>query len=285
MRMFRRRARNDYDSNYDPNYQDRGYDDRSYDGRSNDPNYTNGNDNDGYDADGRTAATPAAGIRRAYGDSPTATTARTERPMPTRTERTTTATADQALDDGRRWHHGPTRAVVTLLAAAVAGLLAWVTTNISDKSTGGYWAVYGILAGAGLVMALSQVIGGWTKRGRPTFSPTVFLVAFVPTAVAVLWIMAFHQPHMTLWRGNVTNWSGDLGITGLVRDMGRDLLPMLCFGLGLVFGFCFDTTGAMRRAAMSTATTATRRAPVDRSADEPLARDREAAREQQTTVR
>jgi len=195
-----------------------------------------------------------------------------------------------AVDDGRRWHHGPTRALVTLLAAGIAGLLAWTTTNINDKTTGGYWAVYGILAGAGLVMALSQVLGGWTKRGKPTFSPTVFLVAFVPTALAVLWITVFNQPHTGLWRGHVTNWSQDLGIAGLVKDMG-DLLAMLGFGLGLVFGFCFDTTGVRRPAAAAPpARREVRRAPTDTTADEPIARDRDPERveqrdDQETVVR
>src|SRR5215831_1077584 len=165
------------------------------------------------------------------------------------------------VDDGRRWHHGPTRAVVTLIAAGVAGLLAWVTTKIGDGSTGGYWAVYAILAGAGLVMAVSQLIGGWTKRGRPTFSPTVFVIAFIPTAIAVLWITVFHQPHSTLWRGHVITWSHDLGITSVVQAMGGNLLTMLAFGLGLVFGFCFDSTGAVRRALPPPGTT-TRRRPV-----------------------
>jgi hypothetical protein len=189
----------------------------------------------------------------------------------------TTTTAPDATDDGRRWHHGPTRALTTLLAAGVAGLLAWVTTNISDKSTGGYWAVYGILAGAGLVMALSQVIGGWTKWGRPSFSPTVFLLAFVPTLIAAGWILLFHQPHATLFRGDITNWSGDLGITGLVKDLGGGLLTMLAFGLGLVLGFCFDTTGA-RRLATSPAAASWRTAPPDTDADQPIARERETVR-------
>jgi len=178
------------------------------------------------------------------------------------------------VDDGRRWHHGPTRAVVTLIAAGVAGLLAWVTTKIGDGSTGGYWAVYAILAGAGLVMAVSQLIGGWTKRGRPTFSPTVFVIAFIPTAIAVLWITVFHQPHSTLWRGHVTTWSHDLGITSFVQAMGGNLLTMLAFGLGLVFGFCFDSTGVVRRALPPPGTT-TRRGPVDEEADRPLARERD----------
>jgi hypothetical protein len=183
--------------------------------------------------------------------------------------------------DGRRWHHGPTRALVTLIAVGVAGLLAWLTTNISDKSTGGYWAVYGILAGAGLVMALSQVVGGWTKWGRPSFSPTVFLLAFVPTAVAIVWIMVFHQPHSTLFRGHVTNWSGDLGIAGFVRDMGGDLLTIVSFGLGLVFGLCFDTTRVPRRTGAVEAPVA-RPVPAETDADQTLTRDHEP---EPTTVR
>src|SRR5262245_31061874 len=187
------------------------------------------------------------------------------------------------MDDGTRWHHGPTRAVMTLLGVGVVGLLAWTTTTFSDSSSGGYWAGYGILAGAGLVIALSQLLGGWTKWGRPTFSPTVFLIAFVPTAIAVGWIMVFHQPHSTLWRGHITNWSGDLGIAGFVEDMGGDLLTMLSFGLGLVFGFCLGTRPAPRRTTQPPAT-GTRRMAADTDgthADEPLTRERMRGRVQE----
>jgi hypothetical protein len=251
MRIFSRRARNDEYDNYD-----------RYDGSANGDRTTT------------TASTtpPSTAIQRAYADRPApATTAETGPAMAETTETT------GPVDDGRRWHHGPTRAIVTLLAAAVAGLLAWTTTKIGHNSTGGYWAIYGILAGAGLVMALSQLIGGWTKWGRPTFSPTVFLLAFVPTAIAVGWILIFHQPHSTLWRGSVTNWSGDFGIAGFVKDMGGPLLTMLSFGLGLVFGFCFDTTPALRRRGMPTGAT-TRRMPADTDADAPIARERETVR-------
>ena len=41
-----------------------------------------------------------------------------------------------------------------------------------------------------------------------------------PDAIAVGWILVFHQPHSTLWRGHVTNWSSDIGIAGIVKDMG-----------------------------------------------------------------
>src|SRR6266536_3278947 len=209
---------------------------------------------------------------------------RDARTTPERDDRSAYATGpgSAATDDGRRWHHGPARALMTLLGVGVAGLLAWLTTNISDTSTGGYWAAYGILAGAGLVMALSQLLGGWTKWGRPSFSPMVFLLAFVPTLVAVGWIFVFHQPHSTLFRGHIMNWSGDIGIRGFVDDMGGELLTMFAFGLGLVFGFCFDTTGA-RRAMPPAREPVRQRAPADTDADQPMAREREPARERETT--
>jgi len=254
MRIFSRRARNDDYDNYE--------------------RYDRTADRDG-DGTTTTASTtpPSTAIQRAYADRPARTTTAETAPTMAQTTETT-----EPVDGGRRWHHGPTRAIVTLLAAAVAGLLAWTTTTIGHNTTGGYWAVYGILAGAGLVMALSQLIGGWTKWGRPTFSPTVFLLAFVPTAIAVGWILVFHQPHSTLWRGNVTNWSGDLGIASFVKDMGGPLLTMLSFGLGLVFGFCFDTTPSLRRRGLATAAT-TRRVPVEADADDPIARERMRERE------
>jgi hypothetical protein len=174
----------------------------------------------------------------------------------------------------RPWH-GPTRAVMTLLAVGVAGLLAWLTTNISDTSTGGYWAQWGILAGAGLVMALSQLLGGWTKWGMPRLSAPVFLLAFVPTLIAVGWILLFHQPHSTLFRGHFVSWSRDLGIDGFVKDM-DEVLAVLSFGLGLVFGFSFDTTGA-RRPVAATPEPAAEPVPAETDADQPIAREREVA--------
>ena len=58
--------------------------------------------------------------------------------------------------------YGLTRGTVTLLGAAVAGLLIWLATQINDHSTGGYWAVYGLIAAAGLTMA--------RRAGNETFN-------------------------------------------------------------------------------------------------------------------
>ena len=85
--------------------------------------------------------------------------------------------------------YGLTRATTTLIAAAVGGLLIWFATQINDKHVGGFWAVYGLIAGAGLLMALSQLLGGWTKWGMPRLSASFLLIAFVPIAIVALWIV------------------------------------------------------------------------------------------------
>jgi hypothetical protein len=138
--------------------------------------------------------------------------------------------------------YGLTRATVTLIAAAVAGLLIWFATQIGTSSNGDYWAAYGVIAAAGLVMALSQLLGGWTKWGWPRISLHVFVWAFIPAAIAVLWIVVFHQPHHGLGRNHFRKWSNDIGIDGFVRDF-KNYIGVLAFALGLVFGYSFDTTG------------------------------------------
>src|SRR5919204_5233332 len=171
--------------------------------------------------------------------------------------------------------YGLTRATTTLIAAGVAGLLIWFATQLNHRHEAGYWGIVGLMAGAGLVMALSQLLGGWTKWGVPRLSASVFLIAFVPVAIAALWVVIAAQPHGNWFRHHILAWSGDIHIRGLVNDL-KEYIAVLAFGLGLVFGFSFDTTGPrMRRAAPVT----TRREPMtaaDRSAaDEPVTAERE----------
>jgi len=143
--------------------------------------------------------------------------------------------------------YGLTRATLTLIGAAAAGALLWLATTIlpasvSDASRGGYWAAFGLVALGGLVMALSQLLGGWTKWGWPRISSHVFLVAFLPTLLVGGWMLAAHEP-ANYWLGrHVRSWSGDIGIDGLVNALGL-MLPAIAFGIGLVFGLTFDTTG------------------------------------------
>src|SRR5438309_2742029 len=186
--------------------------------------------------------------------------------------------------------YGLTRASTTLIAAAAAGLLIWIATQINDKSVGGFWAVYGLIAGAGLLMALSQLLGGWTKWGWPRLAITFLLTAFVPIAIASLWIVLAAEPGNGWFHRHVLSWSNDIHIRGLVNDL-KEYVSVFAFGIGLVFGYSFDTTGPAVRGRGAvvdrTADTAPparsgprgRRRPVattsdGRAADEPLTADR-----------
>jgi hypothetical protein len=137
---------------------------------------------------------------------------------------------------------GTVRGVFTLAGAGIAGLLIWVSTQIGTGTTGEYWAVYGIIAGAGLTMALSQLFGGWTKRGWPRISLGVFLIGFLPVLIVGGWVLLAGQPDANWFQRHTVSWSGHAGIGGLVDDM-RERLGLIAFGIGLVFGFTFDTTG------------------------------------------
>lgn len=128
---------------------------------------------------------------------------------------------------------------MTLIGAGAAGLLLWLATQFRTESTGEYWAWLGFIAAAGLTMALSQLLGGWTKWGWPRVSGTVFLVGFLPAFVAGGLVLLHAQPGSDPFGAD---WAGDLGLGGLAEDM-TAVLPALAFGIGLVFGLTFDTTG------------------------------------------
>ena len=169
-----------------------------------------------------------------------------------------------------------TRGMITLLGAAVAGFLVWLATQISDSSNGGYWAVYGILAGAGLVMAFSQILGGWTKWGLPKLSVNVFLLGFLPVLVAAGWVLLATQPDANWFRDHIRGWSNDIGIQGLVADLG-EYVAVLGFGIGLVFGFTFDTSGPNAHGPFGRRR---RRAAVPAGGAAPPPEDRPTAREE-----
>jgi hypothetical protein len=153
------------------------------------------------------------------------------------------------------------RGVSTVVGAGIAGLLIWISTQIGEGTTGGYWAVYGLLAGAGLTMALSQLFGGWTKWGWPQISLGVFLIGFLPVLVCAGWVLLSGQPDANWFQRHVTSWSGHLGIGGLVDDL-REYLGVLAFGLGLVFGFTFDTSGPFARPGVQRGVPVRREEPV-----------------------
>jgi len=107
--------------------------------------------------------------------------------------------------------YGLTRGTVTLICAAVAGFLIWLATQVSDSSNGGYWGVYGLIAAAGLVMAFSQLLGGWTKWGWPRLSVNVLLIGFIPVLIAAGWVLLATQPDPNWFRDHIRSWTDDTG--------------------------------------------------------------------------
>jgi hypothetical protein len=135
--------------------------------------------------------------------------------------------------------YGLTRGTMTLAGAAGAGVLLWLASQFETDATGEYWAAVGLIAAAGLVMAVSQLLGGWTKWGWPRISGAVFLLAFLPVLVVGGLVLLHAQPDSDAFGAG---WAGDLGADGLADDLAA-LWPAIAFAVGLVFGLSFDTTG------------------------------------------
>jgi hypothetical protein len=172
------------------------------------------------------------------------------------------------------------RGLTTALAAGIAGFLLWVATQVGQGSTQRFWIAMAVIAVAGLVMAVSQLLGGWTKWGWPRVSLGVFTLAFLPVLVCVGWILLATQPGNGWHEGLLVDWSHSIGIYGLVHAIGL-YHAVLAFVFGLVLGCSFDTTGSRRRDEAILKEVWTDEAasvPVaqdDRVADEPVTAERE----------
>jgi hypothetical protein len=170
-----------------------------------------------------------------------------------------------------------TRGLTTLAAAGIAGLLLWAATRVGQQTDGRYWAELGIVAGAGLVLALSQLVGNWTKGLRVRISPGTLAFGLLPVIVCVGWILLAGQPGHGWQEGRIVSWSGDIGLTGIVHDLAL-WQGVLAFGLGLVFGLSLD-------AVPETMIVTDVERPFDRrAADEPLAAERRAAHDAEPTM-
>jgi hypothetical protein len=172
------------------------------------------------------------------------------------------------------------RAVATLAAVGIAGVLLWAATYFERGETYGYWAAYGIVAAAGLVVALAQI------RGRSGNPPLMFLLAFLPTLIAAGWVLVAMQPHGNWFRDHVLMWSGNIGIKDLVHDLGT-WLGVLAFGIGYTLGLVLEPApapveeeaavmapGAYDQGAYDRRATYDRQAYDRRAADEPTTAER-----------
>src|SRR5262249_24277191 len=144
------------------------------------------------------------------------------------------------------------RAGLTLLGVAGAGALLWVAAQIGRGTVGGYWAAYGVVAGAGVLLALTQL------RGRYGHPPAMFALGFLPVLICAGWVLLAMQPNGNWFRDHVLAWSGDIGIKEVVLDLGT-WLGVLAFGIGYTLGLVLE--------------------PMPAAVEEPVAYDRTAADE------
>jgi hypothetical protein len=131
---------------------------------------------------------------------------------------------------------GVNRAPVTLLGAAAAGALLWLSAAHVDRSTtGGYWAAYGLVAAAGLAFGLSQLRGGGGH-------PRAMLVVFLAVLIVAGWVIVGMQPSSNWFARHVRAWSSDIGIGDVVRSLGT-WLGVLAFGIGATLAAVVEPVG------------------------------------------
>jgi hypothetical protein len=131
------------------------------------------------------------------------------------------------------------RGLTLAFAAALAGFSLWGASQVGTQTTGRFWIAMAIVGGAGLVMALANHVGTWTKGLRMRVSPSTFVLAFLPVLVCVGWILIASQPGNGWQEGRIHSWSNTIGILGLVHSVGL-WSGVLAFGFGLVLGLSFD---------------------------------------------
>jgi hypothetical protein len=151
----------------------------------------------------------------------------------------------------------------------------WVAAQIDRDTTGGYWAVMGILAGAGLALALARLPDTGMRTLVPSL-PTIGL-AVLPAHVAAGWVVVALEPHGNWFRHHALSWSGNIGVTSVVSDLGP-YVTVLAFGLGVVFGLVFE-----RRVAVAAEEPAAE-SPAD-VASAPAATDETDTESEETVVR
>jgi hypothetical protein len=132
-----------------------------------------------------------------------------------------------------------TRGLTLAIAAGAAGLLLYLASQVGQQSTVRFWEEMGIVAAAGLVLALAPVLGGWTSGLRLRLSPGTFMLGFLPVLVVVGWILLATQPGNGWHEGTLVSWSHDIGLMGIVHSIGL-WHGVLAFGFGLVLGSCLD---------------------------------------------
>jgi hypothetical protein len=165
------------------------------------------------------------------------------------------------------------RGLTLAFAAALAGLGLWGATQVGTQTTGRFWIAMAIVGAAGLLIALANHVGTWTKGLRLRLSPGTFVLAFLPVLVCVGWILIASQPGHGWQEGRLDSWSNSIGILGAVHSIGL-WHGVLAFGFGLVLGLSLDGVPAPTEEAVVRAYAGPAGTTVHPAADEPVAAER-----------
>jgi hypothetical protein len=142
-----------------------------------------------------------------------------------------------------------TRGLFALVAAAATGALIWTATLFELGSPNEFWAVMGVLAGAGLVLGFLHFLGTLSGGLRPRLEPASFLLGFVPAAVVGAWVLLAAQPVGGWQQERLASWSNDIGVAGLVADVGV-FAGVIAFGLGLLLNWSLGTVAEPKAVAV-----------------------------------
>jgi len=164
------------------------------------------------------------------------------------------------------------RGLTLALAAALAGLGLWGAAQIGVQTTARFWISMAVVAGAGLLIALANHVGTWTKGLRLRMSPSTFALAFLPVLVCAGWILIATQPGKGWEEGRLHSWSDSIGILGVVHSIGL-WHGVLAFGVGLMLGLSFDGVPAPEIEAVP-AYAGPARTAAPPAADEPVTAER-----------
>jgi len=168
------------------------------------------------------------------------------------------------------------RGLTLAFAAAFAGLGLWGAAQVGTQTPGHFWIAMAIVGAAGLVLALANHVGTWTKGLRLRVSPSTFGLAFLPVLVCVGWLLLANQPGGSGWQeGRIDSWSNSIGILGAVNSIAL-WSGVLAFGFGLMLGLSLDGVPAP---AVDMDITSAYTGPADAEArrppaDEPVAAER-----------
>jgi hypothetical protein len=165
------------------------------------------------------------------------------------------------------------RGLTLAFAAGLAGLAFWGAAQIGTHTTGRFWIAMAIVGAAGLLLALANHVGTWTKGLRLRLSPGTFVLAFLPVLVCVGWILIASQPGHGWQEGRIDSWSNSMGILGAVHAIGS-WHGALALGFGLVLGLSLDGVPAPATEATPAYAGAPVAAGARPAADEPVTAER-----------